>query len=96
MDRANQTSESLGFTHRQSPHSSHLAVDRSRPGVVPLAMLQHIQASPGAFTAILGDGSAVTWAKALFGGDTRAVQDQLKNVQQRQATDEAFAARLCD
>ena len=36
----------------------------------------------GAFAAICGDGSVVSWGNADFGGDSRAVQDQLKNVQQ--------------
>ena len=41
-----------------------------------------IQACGGAFAAILGDGSVVTWNHAAFGGDSSAVQDQLKNVVQ--------------
>ena len=44
-----------------------------------------------AFAAILGDGSVVSW-----GGNSSAVQDQLKNVQQIQATKQAFAAILGD
>ena len=57
--------------------------------------VQQIQASDGAFAAILGDGSIVTWGSAGFGGDSRAVQNQLKNVQQVQATrGGAFAAIL--
>ena len=39
-----------------------------------------------AFAAILGDGSVVTWGDAECGGDSRAVQGQLKNVQQIQAS----------
>ena len=49
-----------------------------------------------AFAAILGDGSVVTWGRAWFGGDSSAVRDQLKNVQQIQASDSAFAAILGD
>ena len=51
---------------------------------------QHIQASLGAFAAILGDGSVVTWGDTEFGGDSTTVQDQLKNVQQIRASDGAF------
>ena len=42
-----------------------------------------LQATRGAFAAILGDGTAVTWGDADFGGDSSAVQHQLKNVQHR-------------
>ena len=31
----------------------------------------------GAFAAILGDGSVVTWGQAVFGGDSNAVQSHL-------------------
>ena len=55
-----------------------------------------IKASFGAFAAILGDGSVVTWGKAEYGGDSSAVQDQLKNVQQVQALFGTFAAVLGD
>ncbi|CAE7362411.1 unnamed protein product [Symbiodinium necroappetens] len=55
-----------------------------------------VQASAAAFAAILGDGSVVTWGSASDGGDSSAVQDQLKNVQQIQATKQAFAAILGD
>ncbi|OLQ00879.1 hypothetical protein AK812_SmicGene16413 [Symbiodinium microadriaticum] len=50
----------------------------------------------GAFAAILDDGSVVTWGHAAGGGDSRDVQDELKNVQQIQATGYAFAAILAD
>ena len=50
----------------------------------------------GAFTAILGDGLVVTWGRADSGGDSSAVQDQLRDVQQIQASDYAFAAILGD
>ncbi|OLP91273.1 hypothetical protein AK812_SmicGene27044 [Symbiodinium microadriaticum] len=55
-----------------------------------------VQASGFAFAAILGDGSVVTWGDAATGGDSSAVQDQLKNVQQIQASRGAFAAILAD
>ena len=42
------------------------------------------------------DGTAATWGDADFGGDSSAVQHQLKNVQQIQASDRAFAAILGD
>ena len=49
-----------------------------------------------AFAAILGDGSVVTWGDADDGGDSSAVQAQLKDVQQIKATMNAFAAILGD
>ena len=60
-----------------------------------------VAATGHAFAAILGDGSVVTWGGAYHGGYSSAVQDQLKNVQQIQATKRkrvgsAFAARLGD
>ena len=38
----------------------------------------------------------MTWGDADFGGDSSAVQDQVKGVQQIQATGQAFAAILKD
>ena len=58
--------------------------------------MQQIQASDGAFAAILGDGSVLTWGSAAHGGDSSPVQDQLRDVQQIQASDGAFAAILGD
>ena len=59
--------------------------------------VQQIQATGGAFAAILEDGSVVTWGRANEGGDSSAVQDQLRGVQQIQATlYGAFAAILAD
>ena len=58
--------------------------------------MKHIQANEAAFAAICDDGSVVTWGRAEHGGDSSAVQDQLKNVQQIQATMTAFAAILRD
>ena len=49
------------------------------------------------FAAILGDGSVVTWGCAGSGGDSSSVEDQLKNVQQIQASRNAMVvtAVLC-
>ena len=65
--------------------------------------LKHVQQihatrsfSGGAFAAILGDGSVVTWGDAGCGADSSAVQDQLKDVQQIQTTFCIFAAILGD
>ena len=44
------------------------------------------------FAAILADGSVDTWGVGEQGGDSSEVQEQLKNVQQIQATRLAFAA----
>ena len=49
-----------------------------------------------AFAAILGDASNVTWGSPAYGGDSSAVQDQLQNVQQIQATHSSFAAIRAD
>ena len=46
--------------------------------------------------AILGDGSVVTWGNADDSGDSSAVQGQLQDVQQIQASGGAFAAILGD
>ena len=48
--------------------------------------VQQLQATQGAFAAILADGSAVSWGSEVYGGDSSAVQSQLKGVQQLQAT----------
>ena len=58
--------------------------------------VQQIQATGGAFAAILADGLVVTWGIPGSGGDSSEVQDQLKGVQQIQATGSAFAAILAD
>ena len=55
-----------------------------------------IQAASSAFAAILDGGSVVTWGEAEPGGDSSAVQAQLKNVQHIQACHSAFAAILDD
>ena len=43
-----------------------------------LKNVQQIQASEAAFAAIRGDGSVVTWGDATRGGNSSAMQDQLK------------------
>ena len=59
--------------------------------------MQQIQAArEGAFAAILADGSVVTWGDEYAGGDSSDVRDQLRGVQQIQATERAFAAILAD
>eukprot|EP00435_Cladocopium_sp_Y103_P009112 s248_g2.t1 len=50
----------------------------------------------GAFAAIMADGSVVAWGQPECGGNSSAVRDQLRNVQQIQATGAAFAAILAD
>ena len=73
--------------------------DPTHGGVLPareLRNVRQIQATGGAFAAILADGAVVTWGGPRYGGDCSAVQDQLKNVQQLQATYCAFAAILAD
>ena len=59
-----------------------------------------VQATQNAFATILGDASVeACWDDPVApgpGGDTSAVQDRLKNVQQIQASEGAFAAILGD
>ena len=45
-----------------------------------LKHVQQIQASEGAFAAILGDGSVVTWGAADHGGDSSAVQAKYRSI----------------
>ena len=49
-----------------------------------------------AFAVVLGDGSVLTWGYVDYGGDSSAVRDQLRNVQQIQVSKRAFAAILAD
>ena len=46
-----------------------------------------IQSTDRAFAAILGNGRVVTWGSADYGGNSAAVQEQLRHVQQIQASD---------
>ncbi|CAE7803625.1 DHX57, partial [Symbiodinium sp. CCMP2456] len=52
--------------------------------------------NPGAFAAILSDGSVVTWGHADFGGESSSVQPKLNCVRQIQSCFSAFAAILGD
>ena len=56
----------------------------------------HIWSTGGAFAAVLGDGRVVTWGEAENGGDSMAVQEQLRDVQHIYSTWTAFAAVLGD
>ena len=58
-----------------------------------LVLQPQLAATGGAFALW---STIVTWGYANFGGDTSAVQEQLKGVQQIQATKHAFAAILAD
>ena len=65
--------------------------------VHPAQVQLHATTGPcSAFAALLGDGSVVTWGRPDEGGDSSAVQEQLKDVQQIQASAGAFAAILFD
>ena len=71
----------------------------SRPGVFLVVVWSTWPATSSnsiTFAAILADGSVVTWGHELSGGDSSTVQDQLKNVQNVQASSGAFAALLAD
>ena len=74
--------------------SSHGAM---RPVVVTavpqdqLKNVQRIQASKGAFAAILRDGSVMTWGDARRGGDSSPVQEQAEE----RATDPRLGLRSC-
>ena len=73
-------------------------MDLWSPGVMPIAVATAVRYRSScemcsrskllirAFAAILGDGSVVTWGHAGHGGDSSAVQDQLRDVQQIQAS----------
>ena len=56
----------------------------------------HVRSSLGAFFAILGDGSVVSWGHSGLGNDSSDVRDQLKNVHQIQTNATSFAAILGD
>ena len=45
-----------------------------------LRNVQHIQATKGAFAAILESGAVVTWGTPEYGGDSSQVQEQLRAV----------------
>ena len=50
-----------------------------------LRNIRHIQATVGAFAAILQSGAVVTWGDPRYGGGSSQVQEQLRNVQSIQA-----------
>ena len=59
--------------------------------------VQLIASTKGAFAAVKGDGSVVTWGHKDYGGDSDSVQQQLKSgVQHIYATNSAFAALKAD
>ncbi|CAK9038287.1 unnamed protein product [Durusdinium trenchii] len=51
-----------------------------------------VQASEGAFAALLENGAVITWGLAHFGGDCTQVKDQLFGVMALQSSSKAFAA----
>lgn len=53
-----------------------------------------IAATHSAFALWRYGGGAITWGNPRAGGDSKRVQDQLKNVRHIQATEAAFAALL--
>ena len=57
---------------------------------------RQIYSTDYAFAALLGNGRVVTWGDAGWGGDSSAVQGELKDqvVEQIYSTDAAFAALL--
>ena len=103
---------SSGACSRFKRHMLHLLrfwkMDPSWPGVVQIVVVtvrefeissrvcSRFKPHKWAFAAILEDGSVVTWGRADHGGDSSAVQDELRGVQQIQATHAALAAILAD
>ena len=80
-----------------------MLTDQGYPGQNGDSLTLQIQISPvqvchteSAFAAILGDASVVTSGHSKSGGESSAVQNQLKNLQQIQGTGGAFAAILAD
>ena len=63
------------------------AVSRSSSGTCS------IQATQGAFAAVLGNGSVVTWGSPKHGGDSSSVQEQLSSVH-TEATHPVSAAAM--
>ena len=62
-----------------------------------LVLQPQLAATEGAFAlSCHGESTIVTWGNENQGGDSSAVRDQLKGVQQIQATNKAFAAILED
>ena len=48
---------------------------------IAISKVRHIQATIGAFAAILKNGRVVTWGHPCCGGDISSFQDTLRNVQ---------------
>ena len=62
-----------------------------------IAVEAKLAATDAAFALFCSGGDrVVTWGRPDEGGDSSEVQDQLKDVQQLQATEQAFAAILAD
>ena len=62
-----------------------------------VAVEAKVAATERAFALFCSGGDrVVTWGNPHYGGDNSQVQDQLKRVQQVQATLRAFAAILAD
>ncbi|CAK9112025.1 unnamed protein product [Durusdinium trenchii] len=59
-----------------------------------LSQVQRVEASSGAFAALLADGAVVTWGDPGGGGDSSQVQHQLAHVQDICSSGGAFAALL--
>ena len=58
--------------------------------------MEHVHSSAHAFAAIQRNGIVITWGNALFGGDSSAVRDQLKDVVSVDGFARAFAALRTD
>ena len=62
-----------------------------------IAVEAKLAATDAAFALFCSGGDrVVTWGKQDYGGDNSQVKNQLKSVQQLQATERAFAAILAD
>ena len=79
-----------------SPGGIHSLVVTAVKSNISSRAFQRVHGNTGAFAAILADGSVITWGDGNDGGDSRAVQDQLRNVREIHATGRAFAAILAD
>ena len=66
------------------------------PRSTHLKAVQQVAACLGAFAAILGDGSVVTWGDAYGGGWSGSVQDQLRDVRSIRGFNRSFAAVRAD
>ncbi|CAK9044778.1 unnamed protein product [Durusdinium trenchii] len=64
--------------------------------VSAIASIAHVARTPWAFALWCRGGQVVTWGDALHGGDSEAVQRDLRDVIDIQATNAAFAATLAN